>query len=92
MLDVELWGLWPGGHHVTSVVLHAVASMLALARLTGAPARSLVVAALFALHPTRVESVAWVSERKDVLCAVFWFATLATYAAYVKAPSRSRYW
>jgi tetratricopeptide (TPR) repeat protein len=94
MTDVAVWGLWPGGHHLTSVVLHVAATMLcfvALARLTGAPARSLVVAALFALHPTRVESVAWVSERKDVLAALFWFATLVAYASYVESTTRARY-
>jgi tetratricopeptide (TPR) repeat protein len=94
MADVELWGMWAGGHHLTSVLLHVAATLLcfvALARLTGAPARSLVVAALFALHPTRVESVAWISERKDVLSACCWFATLAAYASYVRTPTGARY-
>src|SRR5262245_6208598 len=70
MLDVTLWGLNPGGHHATSLALHVAATLLlfaALARMTGALGRSAAVAALFAVHPLHVESVAWVAERKDVL-------------------------
>ena len=73
MLDWSLYGAWAGGHHLTSVALHALASvalLAALVRLTRAPWESAVVAAAFALHPLRVESVAWVSERKDVLAAL----------------------
>ena len=68
MLDAQLFGLSPAGHHATSVLLHATSAALlfeVLAGMTGAPWRSAFVAAVFALHPLRVESVAWVSERKD---------------------------
>ena len=78
MLDCQLYGLNPGGHHLTSLLLHSVnASLLfvALKRLTGALWRSALVAAFFALHPLHVESVAWVAERKDVLSAVFFMLT-----------------
>ena len=91
MLDVELFGLRPGGHHLTSVVIHAANAallFLALRRLTARHFPSLLVAALFAWHPLHVESVAWVGERKDVLCAFFWFLGLWCYAGYAKAPSR----
>jgi len=94
MLDCELFGLDPGAHHVTSAVLHGVATLLlfgALRSMTGARWRSAIVAALFALHPRNVESVAWVSERKDVLSAVFWTATMWAYAAYAKRPGPLRY-
>ena len=87
MLDCELFGLWPGGHHLMSVVLHAVAALLLLGLLTamtGAPGPSAFVAGVFALHPLRVESVAWVAERKDVLAGVFWMLTLWSYVAWVK--------
>src|SRR5262249_5678658 len=70
MLDCQLYGLWPGGHHLTSVLLHVVATLLLLGTLyalTGQAGASAFVAGLFALHPLRAESVAWVSERKDVL-------------------------
>ncbi len=85
MVDVELFGMNPRGHHLTNVVVHAVSTLLLLfllLRLTGALWRSLFVAALFALHPLHVESVAWVAERKDVLSAFFWFLTLFLYAEY----------
>jgi protein O-mannosyl-transferase len=85
MIDVQLYGMNPGGHHVTSVLLHALASvllLLTLLRMTGALWKSALVAALFALHPTHVESVAWVAERKDVLSALFMFLTLFCYAEF----------
>lgn len=87
-LDYELYGLKPWGHHVTAVLLHAFNSafcFLVLARLTGALGRSWAVAALFALHPLRVESVAWVSERKDVLSMAFVLLAFWAYALYVNA-------
>jgi len=94
MLDVQLFGLNAGGHHLSSLALH-VASTLALyfvlRSYTGAAGRSAVVAALFAVHPLHVESVAWVAERKDVLSAFFWVATLAAYLAYVRSPAMLRY-
>jgi tetratricopeptide (TPR) repeat protein len=94
MLDVELFGLRPGGHHVTSVLIHAANAgllFLALHRLTRRLLPSLVVAALFAWHPLHIESVAWVAERKDILCAFFWFLGLWCYAGYAAAPSRERF-
>ncbi|MFN0152265.1 MAG: tetratricopeptide repeat protein [bacterium] len=89
MLDAQLFGLAPRGHHLTSVVLHAanaVLLFLILQGITRACWRSALVAALFALHPTRVESVAWVAERKDVLSTFFWFASIYAYVAYTRAP------
>jgi tetratricopeptide (TPR) repeat protein len=94
MLDVRLYGLEPGGHHLTNVYLHAlngVLLLLVLTQMTGAFWRSAAVATLFALHPLRVESVAWISERKDLLAALFGLLTLWAYAAYVKQPSRRRF-
>jgi hypothetical protein len=95
MLDVQLFGLEPGGHHLVNVALHAVASLLLLAllwRLTGALWRSATVAALFALHPLHVESVAWIAERKDVLSACFCFLTLLLYAEYTRKRSPRLFW
>jgi tetratricopeptide (TPR) repeat protein len=94
MADWELYGPLPAGHHATSVLFHAANTVLLfvlLDRATGSPWRSALVAALFALHPLRVESVAWVSERKDVLSAFFWFLTLLAYVRYVRAPSVAAY-
>lgn len=89
-LDHQLYGLRPYGYHATSLLLHlanGVLVLLVLHRLTGALWRSAAVAALFALHPQHVESVAWVSERKDVLSAFFWLLTMAAYARYVQVPT-----
>src|SRR5256884_1483552 len=94
MLDCQLYGLNAGGHHFTSVVLHTIAVLLLfrVLRMTmGALWPSAFVAALFAIHPLHVESVAWVSERKDVLSAVFFMLTLAAYVRYVRATSPGRY-
>lgn len=94
MLDVELFGLHAGGHHLTSVLIHAanaVLLFLALKRLTKRLLPSLLAAALFAWHPLHVESVAWVGERKDVLCAFFWFLGLWCYAGYAESPNRRRF-
>ncbi len=88
MTDVSIWGRNAGGHHLTSVVLHASAALLLygfLYEATGAHWRSLLVSLLFAVHPLHVESVAWVSERKDVLVAVFFFATLLLYARWARS-------
>jgi tetratricopeptide (TPR) repeat protein len=87
MADVEIFGLNPRGHHLTSVFIHTASTLLLfllLTQITAAPWQSLFVAALFALHPLHVESVAWVAERKDVLSGFFWFLTLLFYAGYVK--------
>ena len=94
MLDVQLYGTNAGGHHVTSVLLHIVSSVLLfglLLQMTGALWRSAVVALLFSLHPLRVESVAWVAERKDVLSTFFWIATTWAYVHYVRKPGVRRY-
>ncbi len=94
MLDVELFGLDAGAHHLTNVLIHALNSVLlflALLRLTGRQWPSAIVAALFAWHPLHVESVAWIAERKDVLCATFWFLTLLAYERYARNPSVKSY-
>ena len=94
MLDCQLYGLKPGGHHATNVILHIIAVLLlfrVLRQMTGAVWKSAIVAALFAVHPLHVESVAWVSERKDVLSAVFFFLMLGAYVRYARAPSMTRY-
>jgi tetratricopeptide (TPR) repeat protein len=87
MLDCQVYGLEPGGHHLTNVVLHAACAVLLflmLSELTGAYWRSAFVAGVFAIHPLRVESVAWIAERKDVLSGVFFMLTLWAYARYAK--------
>lgn len=94
MLDVQLYGMNPGPHHVTSLLLHILDALLLfgiLYRITLAWGRSLFVAALFAVHPLHVESVAWIAERKDVLSALFWMLTMWAYAAYVRRPGWRRY-
>ena len=94
MLDVELFGLDAGAHHLVSVGLHTAGAVLLLRLLmvtTGARWKSVAVAVLFALHPTRVESVAWIAERKDVLSGVLWSGTLLAYVAYARSPSLPRY-
>ena len=93
-LDVELYGLDPRGHHLTSLLLHAANALVAawaLARLTGSPRRSLAAAALFALHPLRVESVAWIAERKDLLSALFFLLALGLYAGWARRGGAARY-
>jgi tetratricopeptide (TPR) repeat protein len=87
MLDCQLYGLNPGGHHLTNILLHAATAILlflVLRRMTGALWRSAFVAAVFAIHPLRVESVAWVAERKDVLSGVFFMLTIGAYVCYVE--------
>ena len=94
MLDVQFFGLDGGWHHLTNVVLHAAAAVFLFAflrRATGARWPSAFVALIFALHPMHVESVAWVAERKDVLCALFWFVTLWAYVRYTERPGLARY-
>jgi protein O-mannosyl-transferase len=92
-LDWQLYGSHPAGHHLTSVLLHTASSILLfliLDQLTGALWRSAWVAAIFALHPLRVESVVWVAERKDVLAAFFWMAALGAYACYAQTDAWQR--
>ena len=87
LLDVQLYGLEPWGHHLSSVLVHAAVAILLfllLERMTGRFWPSAFVAALFAIHPLRVESVAWVSERKDVLSGLFFMLTLWAYVGYAR--------
>jgi tetratricopeptide (TPR) repeat protein len=101
MLDCQLFGMKPWGHHFTSVVIHALSAALlfvVLHRMTRSYWSSLMVALIWGLHPTRVESVAWASERKDVLSTLFWILVLWAYSHWTQkgssaAPrSRSWYW
>ena len=94
MVDWSFYGNNPAGHHMTNVCLHAANAILLfllLLYMTGYLGRSAMVAFLFALHPAHVESVAWIAERKDLLCAFFWFAALLAYAWYVRRPSWKRF-
>ncbi|MDM8517115.1 tetratricopeptide repeat protein, partial [Desulfobacterales bacterium HSG16] len=94
MLDVQLYGMNPGQHHMTNVLFHIVNALLlffVLTRMTRNLWQSGFVAALFAIHPLHVESVAWISERKDVLSTFFWFMTMLTYVRYVERPGINRY-
>lgn len=95
MVDCEMYGLEPGAHHLTNVLIHAgtvVVLFLVLRRMTGALWRSAFVAAVFAIHPLRAESVAWVSERKDVLSGLFFMLTIGAYFRYARQPrSPARY-
>jgi protein O-mannosyl-transferase len=90
MLDCQLYELSPGGHHLTNVLLHTAAVIvlfLVLRRMTGFLGRPAFVAAVFAIHPLRVESVAWVAERKDVLSGLFFMLTLWAYTRYAQKQS-----
>jgi tetratricopeptide (TPR) repeat protein len=94
MLDVQLFGLDSGWHHLINVLLHALSTLLlfiVLRRITGARWPSAFVALVFAIHPLHVESVAWIAERKDVLSTLFWMLTLLAYSNYVRQPTRQRY-
>jgi Tfp pilus assembly protein PilF len=94
MVDVQLWGLDPGRHHLINVIFHMVNVLLlflALNHMTGALWRSAFVAALFALHPINVESVAWVAERKNVLSTFFMMLTMLAYGFYAAKPGLVRY-
>ena len=94
MLDCQLYGLSAGGHHFSNVILHIISVLLlflVIKQMTGGLWQSAFVAALFAIHPLHVESVAWIAERKDALSAVFFMLTLAAYARYARAPSTPRY-
>jgi hypothetical protein len=94
LADSSLYGLYAGGYHLTNVLLHLTNSLLLfflLRRMTGTTVRSGFAAALFALHPINVESVAWVAERKNVLSTFFWFTTIWAYAGYATHPGWRRY-
>jgi protein O-mannosyl-transferase len=95
MTDVELWGLEPRAHHLTNLLLHAANAavlFLALRALTGATWRSALVAAFFAVHPTRIEVVAWVAERKELLSVLFGFLTLLAYGTWARRGGRGWPW
>jgi tetratricopeptide (TPR) repeat protein len=94
MLDCQLYGVSPAGHYLTNVLLHATSSVLLfliLLRMTGDLWPSAWVAAIFAIHPLHVESVAWLAERRDVLSGLFFMLTLGAYARYAERPSLARY-
>jgi len=94
MLDCEIYGLNPAGHHLTSLLIHLLNVLLlflVMKAMTGSPGKSAFLAFLFALHPLNVEPVAWIADRKDLLCAFFWFLTMGAYWLYVRKPSKRRY-
>jgi len=94
MVDYELFGLNAGGYHRTNLLLHLINTILlfvVLRQMTGRDLRSAFVAALFAVHPLNIESVAWIAERKNLLSTLFWLLTLWTYVRYTEAPGWRRY-
>ncbi len=94
MLDATIYGRWPDGYHITNVLLHVTNVLLVfvvLTRMTRSVWRSAFVAALFAIHPLHAESVAWVTERKDVLCTLFGLLSLGAYVRYADQLRRSAY-
>jgi protein O-mannosyl-transferase len=95
MLDCQIYGLDAGGHHLTNVILHsatAILLFLVLNELTGRLWLNAFVAAVFAVHPLRVESVVWISERKDVLGGLFFFLTLGVYVRYLRKPEKTSHY
>jgi len=94
MLDVELFGMDPGTHHLVNALFHTLNTLLlfgVLVSMTGDTLKSAFVAAVFGVHPLHVESVAWISERKDVLSTLFWMLTLLAYARYATRPGKGRF-
>ena len=94
MITAQIFGMSPWGHHLVNLILHLLSTLLLfliLHRMTGALWRSAFVAALFSIHPLHVESVAWVTERKDVLSGFFFFLTLLLYIQYIDRPNLNRY-
>ncbi len=94
MFDAQLHGLQAGGYHLTNLILHILSALLLFwlfNRMTGMIWQSAFIAALFALHPLHVESVAWIAERKDTLSAFFWMLTLCLYVYYTEKPVMRRY-
>jgi tetratricopeptide (TPR) repeat protein len=94
MFDAELFGTDPRGFHRVNIAIHGLGTVLLflfLYRATGSPWRSAIAAALFAIHPLRVESVVWITERKDVLATLFWMLTLLVYVGYARRPAPGRY-
>jgi tetratricopeptide (TPR) repeat protein len=95
MLNASIHKNWPDGYHIMNVLLHAANVLLVFtifAQMTGSTGRSAFVAAIFAVHPLHVESVAWVTERKDVLCTFFGLLSLWAYVSYAQTRRRWRYW
>lgn len=95
LLDVTLYGLNSGAHHITNVQFHLINTILMFLvfyRMHIGLWQAFMIAAIFALHPLHVESVAWISERKDVLSAFFWLLTMLCYISYTEHPNRLRYW
>jgi tetratricopeptide (TPR) repeat protein len=93
-LDYRLYGPAPGGYHRTSMLIHAITTVLlflVLSSMTGSLWKSALAAALFGIHPLHVESVAWIAERKDVLCGLFWMLTMGSYLRYARKPGTLRY-
>jgi len=93
-LDCGLFGISAGGHHLTSLMIHALSVVLlylTFFKLTGFPGRSFFVAAIFAIHPINVESVVWVSERRNVLCGLFWMLTIFVYSSYARRGKANLY-
>src|SRR5438309_206931 len=91
-LDIQLFGVSPGPQHAVNVALHLINSILVLVvfrRMTGQEWLSLIVAALFAAHPAHVESVAWISERKDVLSTMFWLLAMWSYVTFARKTNSS---
>lgn len=94
LLDYDLYGTWAGGHHITSLLLHSLSTILlfhVLHRITGALGRSAFVALCFGIHPVSVEPVAWISSRKDVLAGLFLMLSLLAYLRYCERPILQRY-
>ncbi|MBF0555149.1 MAG: glycosyltransferase family 39 protein, partial [Nitrospirae bacterium] len=94
MVDAALYGARPGGHHISNLILHIINTILLFLlfkEMTGDVWRGAFIAALFALHPAHVESVAWVSQRKELLSALFGFAALLAYVKYAERPSLKKY-
>lgn len=95
LVDVQLFGMKPGAHHLVNLLFHSLNAVLLfcfLRRATGERGCALLVALIFAWHPLRVESVVWISERKDVLCTLFWLLTFHAYLRYVRLGTRKAYW
>lgn len=94
MIDVEMWGLDPGRHHLSSLFIHWLNVLLLffiLKSMTGSFIKSALAASLFAIHPVNVDAVSWIAERKTLVSAFFWFLGLWAYLLYVRKPTRSRY-
>jgi protein O-mannosyl-transferase len=94
ILDYKLFGLNAGGYHWTNVILHIINALLLfklLQWITAETGKSVLVALLFALHPLNVESVAWISERKNVLSMLFFLSTISSYVYYVRCPNSYKY-